>query len=221
MQMNAQNRSRRAQSAATMAELARQKTLRQEAERVFASSLKKGTQSDQAVDTSAKEQQRNATYQSILTRPEDTGYAPSVGGSAPEVIQGEYSKAGESAQRYGAQQGKARAALDAFGDNQTFLNIFNRRQGGKLANTGNFSAGSQQVLPLELEAARRLAASPLGDLFVGIGQAAGAFAGVPGAGATGAPTNIVPSALGPPARFTPGVPFTPSYFSSPPQFQGL
>lgn len=191
MQNNAQSTAQKAQAAATMRELERQKQLRREAETIFAKSQSKAGQGEYAVDNDKARQQREAAYQSTVAKPEDTGYAPALGGNAPEVIKAEYSKAGTAAAAAGSREAKSRAALDAFGDSQTLMNIFNIRQGQRLQNVGSFSQWSQQALDPELRAAAAKANSPLGDLLVAIGsQALKATAG-PALFGPGTPTPTV------------------------------
>lgn len=200
MQSNAQNSAMKASANATTAELARQAQLRKEAEAIFAKSTQAASPGEQAVATDKAKQDRGAAYAAAVTPAANIGYAPATGSSAPEVIQSEYKGAGEKAQAYGKQQGDARANLDAFGDNQLFGQIFQGRQGRKLQQVGNYSAGSQNVLGSELAAAKTKAASPWGDLLVAFSKAAAsAAAGGAMGGASGPPTNIVPSAMGAPA----------------------
>lgn len=198
MQSNAANNAQKSSARATMAELDRQKRYREEAEKIFAASANRNQQSSTMQEQDLVRQKREADYTRPVSRGPEVGYAPATG-SAPEVIKGEFAREGEAAQRYGMQQGKARAALDSFGDANLLQRIFMARQMGKLRNLGDFSAGSQGVLSSEHEAARAKGRSNLGDLLVALGKAgmqayaAGAFA--PAGAATGAPTNIVPSAI--------------------------
>lgn len=172
MQNNAMAKSQKAQAAATMAELERQKKIRQEAEGIFAKSQSKAGQGEYAVDMDKARQQREAQYQSTVAAPEETGYAPSLAGDTPDVIKSEFNRAGTAAQATGRREATARAGIDSFGDAQSLLNIFNVRQGQKLQNTGSFSQWSQQALDPELRAAAAKANSPLGDLLVAIGSTA-------------------------------------------------
>lgn len=210
MQYNAAQDAQKASARASMSELARQKQYREEAEKIFAASANRNQQSATAQDEALLRQKREADYARPVERGPAVGYAPSTPG-APEVIKGEFARADEGAKRYGMQQGKARAALDGFGDANLLQRIFMARQMGKLRNLGDFSAGSQGALESELTAAKAKGRSGLGDLLVALGKAgiqasAGGFGG-------GAPTNIVPSAMGPPLPTPPGVPFVPAYFA--------
>jgi hypothetical protein len=172
MQNNAMQKSQKAQASATMAELERQKQLRREAEGIFAKSQSKAGQGEYAVDNDKARQQREAQYQSVVSKPEDTGYSPALQGDTPQVIKNEYARAGTAAAASGSREAKARAGIDSFGDSQNLLNIFNIRQGQNLQRTGNFSQWSQQALEPELRAAAAKANSPLGDLLVAIGSQA-------------------------------------------------
>jgi hypothetical protein len=200
MQNQAQNSAAKASANASMAEQARQKQMQSEANAIFEGSLKKAQPGEQAVDTDVARQKREAAYTSVVTPSANIGYAPITGGSsAPQVIQNEFKGAGDRAAAYGTQQGKARAALDAQGDNDVLNSIFGGRQIGKINQIGTNMRNSAGVLNSELSAARTKGTSALGDLLVnlgkaGIGATAGAAFGAPGV-ATGAPTNIVPSAI--------------------------
>lgn len=193
MQNQAMNSAQKAQANATMAELARQKKLREEAEGIFAQSQKRAGAGETAVDENIARQKREAQYTSVVSKPEDTGYAPSIQGSAPQVIQGEYNRAGTAATNAGIREGKARAVLDSFGDAQSLQNIFQGRQGMKLKNVGSFSQWSQDALDPELRAAAAKASSPFGDLLVGLGNAGMSAFGGQALGSLFGPAAVTPT----------------------------
>jgi hypothetical protein len=200
MQNQAQNKAAKEAANATMAETARQKKMQEEANAIFEGSLKKAQPGEQAVDTDIARQKRAAAYTSVVTPGENIGYAPVSGGSsAPQVIQNEFKGAGNRAAAYGKQQGEARAAIDAYGDNALLNSIFGGRQIRKIGQISTNMNNSANVLNSELAAARSKGTSALGDLLVNLGKAgisasAGAAFGAPGV-ANGPPTNIVPSAM--------------------------
>lgn len=200
MQNQAQNNAAKEAANATMAETARQKKMQEEADAIFQGSLKKAQPGEQAVDTDIARQRREAAYTSVVTPGEKIGYAPLTGASsAPQVIQNEFKGAGSRAQAYGTQQGKARAMLDSYGDNDLLNSIFGGRQVRKLSQIGTNMNNSANVLNSEIRAAQSKGTSALGDLLVNLGKAgisasAGAAFGAPGV-ANGPPTNIVPSAM--------------------------
>lgn len=106
----------------------------------------------------------------------NTGMAPAVTGSAPQIVKDAQAAALQGAADYNAQQNEALANLNAFGS--ILANQINPALSSSAAETqmlGNFMRGSSGALQGELQAANELARDPLAQLLIGGGQVATSY----------------------------------------------
>lgn len=179
-----------ARNAATASNFARQDAFQREAEGQFGDVLAKFKPGQQRV----KEAQAGQRRAKVAADSTSTGgrYGP-VSGSAPAIVKGEIGrKVGQANAKAGAQAGRG-AKIAALGD-LNFGNVVDLgRSRGKIGQTGSFSAGTANLLPLEQSAAEANAYKApgiLGPLLQIGGQALSAYGtsgGSFGAGGGGIP----------------------------------
>lgn len=101
--------------------------------------------------------------------------------SSSGIIVQEGKRQGERTAAFNAQQNSAAADLRSFGDVLASKNLGTARDAGQLGAVNGFKAGSNAVLPLELQSANAAGndMKMLGDVLGGIGTAA-TFAGLSG-----------------------------------------
>lgn len=106
----------------------------------------------------------------------NTGMAPAITGSAPQIVRDAQAAAMQGAADYNTQQNNALANLNAFGS--ILANQINPALSSSASETqmlGNFMRGSSGALQGELQAANELARDPLAQLLIGGGQVATSY----------------------------------------------
>lgn len=188
---SADNAVQSAQSGAIAREAQRQKLLQAQAAGTFQKSLDRSQKPNQDQLQNEALTQRAQAYSNSTSAP--PSYQPGTEG-APDVVKGEADRAIARADASTAQQAGAKAQLDSFGDVDQGNAISAGRNMDILKMLGNFSQGSQAVLPYELQAAQQRGAGKrtLADMLRAGSSIAGAAAG----GLGGAGSWFAPAAAG-------------------------
>lgn len=127
--------------------------------------------------------------------------------SAPAIVSGLIGgRVGDAVARMNVEAAN-RANLNAYGDTKFGFDQAITRGQQQQAQYSNFARGSSSILPTERAAAQSHAASPVGDLLVGIGQvgmmAGGGIAGAAGGAGAGAGAGAASSSMLPAWATTP------------------
>lgn len=190
LQMNAQNSANDAANSATEAERIRQQGLERQSNALFNANLNKGY-GNLPADVAKAQGTRQAAYDAILP-PAADGSAYTPGSTpAPSIIGADAASRAASSAAGTKIATEAKAKLGSLGDLLFNTDIGTARAGQGIAGIGQEQMRSQNILPLELQAAELKARSPLGALMTGIGG------GVMNAGAMGAGKNLFGGAKGP------------------------
>jgi hypothetical protein len=183
LQMNAQNDANNAANDATEAERIRQQNLERQSNALFSANLSKGY-GNLPADVAKAQGARTAAYNSILPPAADgSAYTPGAT-PAPSIIGNDAASRAASSAASTKNAVTAKAKLGSLGDLLFNTDIGTARAGQGISGIGQQQIRSQNILPLELEAAQLKARSPLGALMAGIGG------GVMNAGAMGAGANL-------------------------------
>lgn len=180
LQMNAQNSANSAADDATNAERIRQQGLERQSNALFNANLNKGY-GNMPADVAKAQGTRQAAYDAILPPAADgSAYTPGAT-PAPSIISEDAASRAASSAASTKGSSEAKAKLGSLGDLLFNTDIGTARTGQGIAGIGQQQVRSQNILPLELEAAQLKARSPLGALMSGIGGGL-TTAGVYGAG---------------------------------------
>lgn len=190
LQANAQQQAIKAQNQTALAELARQKQLREESGKIF----------DQAVEDIGPGTQMPALEEATATRREafDRSIFPTAGGSfdiggeggGPSLVG---DAAGLRATQLGGELSRkadARARLEGLGDLLLRNQLKASGRSSEIGRIQDASAGFGRLLPGEMRAAQAKGTSTLGDLLVGVGGTALGYARNQPAAVSGVPASF-------------------------------
>lgn len=171
------NQRQKAVDNAMLAERLRQQGYQREAEALNAQSQ---AQYENFGDKQAqKEADLSALFQSQAATPTDAGAANAIAGavmptSSNDIVTRETAKQSDQAKTFTNQQGAALAKMRSFGDLLGDTSRAQARNASQIAQVGSFRRGSQDVLPLELDAAQRKGQglATLADILGGLGSVA-------------------------------------------------
>lgn len=188
LNMNAQSDANNAANDATEAERIRQQGLERQSTALFNANLNKGY-GNLPADVAKAQGTRQAAYDAILPPAADgSAYTPGATPS-PSIINNDAASRAASSAASTTASAAAKAKLGSLGDLLFNTDIGTARAGQGIAGIGQEQMRSQNILPLELEAAQLKARSPLGALMSGIGG------GLTTAGMMGASSKL-PSIFG-------------------------
>jgi hypothetical protein len=169
-----------AQNAAIQKMRERDQALASEAQGIFGRSLDRAQKPAQDERLNEALTKRTQSYSKAIS----PSHGSDLPGDNPSVVSGEASRAMASADRSTAQQAKAKAKLDSFGDLSLGNAIDSNHNMNLLQMLANFRRGNQAILPIQLQAAQSRGGGKrtLSDLLRMGSQVASAY------GAAGAPT---------------------------------
>lgn len=160
--------------------LAKNDKLAEQSRAEFDQRQKQSTAEQIEADRQNATQQRNDTAQEAIDTAPAATAAPSISGSAPQVVQSEMAKRIQSALGDARETAGAQAKLQGYGDawlGQGFQDVEAGRNIGKNA---NFAAGNMAILPYQQDIAEFNAykpASPIGGILQGFGNALTTYGG--------------------------------------------
>lgn len=165
MSIAGQRSARKAQNAATGAEIERQNSLtNQGLAKVQAAIPKSGAKATKEGQSEAQADR----LAEMIAHAEAGPKAPSaLSPRKDRVIQGEFDKAGAERQAFSGQQREARAQLESLGDVLLDQRIMQSRLAGDIGTLGSFKRGYAGLFPLEMAAAAQKGSTMrgLGDIF--------------------------------------------------------
>lgn len=227
----AANKRDQAASQAMLAERMRQQGFQREADALNAQS--QARYENFGDQQNAKAAELAAMFQSQAAAPTDAGAANDSAASvmptaSNDIVTREVAKKSDQAKTFTDQQGAALARMRSFGDLLGDVSRLQARDASQIAQIGGFRQGSQNVLPLELDAANQKGRglTTLADILGGLGSVvtmgaasgAGSLGQIFGAGLGTKPLTAA-GALGPTARVGQVVSATPTFY--PQTFTGV